>query len=177
MLSLLDDACRRHLVLKTLASEESAEASADPSASRHVELGIVELDDDHSLARGKIETFYEELGRRIDEVGFFDQFVAFETLLNDHRKRIRRTKALRVPAAKNLAQYLRPINRDLADSYKRLKGERDKIAHGLLPVRPEGKRFIADVLSSMEIERRKRTRRKLAMPGLESFLLGGASMV
>jgi hypothetical protein len=45
-MSLLDDAYRRHLVLKTLASEESARAFADPSASRHIELGIAELGDD-----------------------------------------------------------------------------------------------------------------------------------
>ncbi len=72
-MSLLDDAYRRHLVLKTLASEESARAFADPSASRHVEFGIVKLGDEYSTARQKIENFYEELGRRIDEVGFLDQ--------------------------------------------------------------------------------------------------------
>jgi hypothetical protein len=154
-MSLLDDAYRRHLVLKTLASEESLRALANPSASRHLELGIVELGDDYSAARRKIETFYEELGRRIDEVGFLDQFVAFETLLTDHRKRIRRTRGPRVPAAKNLAQYLRRIHRDLADSYELLKFERNEIAHGLLPVRPliatviEEKRILESVLAAL----------------------------
>lgn len=80
-MSLLDDAYKRHLVLKTLASEESVKAFANPSASRHIELGIVQLGDDYATAKRKIETFYEELGRRIDEIGFLDQFVAFETLL------------------------------------------------------------------------------------------------
>jgi hypothetical protein len=146
-MSLLDDAHRRHLVLKTLASEESARVLADPSAVHQIAFEIVEMGDDYSTAKRKIETFFEDLGRRIDEVGFFDQFVAFETLLNDHRKRIRRTKALRVPAAKNLAQYLRPINRDLADSYELLKFERNEIAHGLLPVRP----LIATMIEEMQI--------------------------
>ena len=91
--------------MKTLASEESAKAFADRSASRHIELGVVELDDDYSTAKRKIETFYEELGRKIDEFGFFDQFVAFETLLNEHRKRIGRARGRRVPVAENLAQY------------------------------------------------------------------------
>jgi hypothetical protein len=112
MSSFLDDAYKRHLVLKTLASEESARAFADPSALRHVELGIVELGDDHSLAKSKIATFYEELGRRVDEVGFLDQFVAFETILNDQRKRIGRKSRPRVPAARNLGQYLRQIDQD-----------------------------------------------------------------
>jgi len=146
-MSLLDDACRHHLVLKTLASEESTKAFADPLASRHMELGIVEVDDDHSLAKCKIETFYEELGRRIDEIGFLDGFVAFETMLDDHRKRIGRKSGPRVPAAKNLAQYLKGIDRDLAESYELLKFERDEIAHALLPARP----LVATVLEEKEI--------------------------
>ncbi len=154
-MSLLDDAYRRHLVLKTLASEESARAFADPSASRHVEFGIVKLGDEYSTARQKIENFYEELGRRIDEVGFLDQFVAFETLLSDHRKRIRRHRGLRVPAATNLARYLRRIHQELADSYELLKFERNEIAHGLLPVRPliatviEEKQILENVLAAL----------------------------
>jgi len=149
---LLDDAYRRHLVLKTLAAEESVKAFADPSASRHIDLRIVELGDDYSTAKRKIETFYEELGRRLDEIGFLDQFVAFETLLNDRRKR---TRGRRVPAAKNLAQYLRSIDRGLADSYELLKFERDEIAHGLLPVRPlvatiiEEKQILESILAAM----------------------------
>lgn len=154
-MSLLDDAYRRHLVLKTLASEESAKAFADPSLSRHSDLGIVELGDDHSLAKGKIETFYEELGRRIDEIGFLDEFVAFETILNDRRKGIGQKSGSRVPAAKNLARYLRRIDRDLADSYELLKFERDAIAHGLLPARPlaatvlEEKQILESVLAAL----------------------------
>ena len=146
-MSFLDDAYRRHLILKTLASEESAKAFANPSTSRQIDLGIVELDDDYSTAKGKVETFYEELGRRIDEVGFLDQFVAFEMLLNDVRKRIGSRRGRRVPTAKNLAQYLRPIDQDLADSYELLKFERDEIAHGLLPIRP----LIATVIEEKEI--------------------------
>jgi len=92
-MSLLDDAFRRHLVLKTLASEESIKAFADPSASRQIEHGIVQVGDDYSTARQKRETFYEELGRRIDELGFLDHFVAFETLLNDQRKVLRNYRA------------------------------------------------------------------------------------
>jgi hypothetical protein len=155
-MSLLDDAHRRHLVLKTLASEESARVLADPSAVHEIAFEIVEMGDDYSTAKRKIETFFEDLGRRIDEVGFLDQFVAFETLLNDQRKRIwMMTKALRVPAARNLAQYLRPINRDLADSYELLKFERNEIAHGLLPVRPliatmiEEKQILESVLAAL----------------------------
>jgi hypothetical protein len=154
-MSLLGDAYRRHLVLKTLASEESAKAFADPSTPRHIELGIVELGDDYSTAKRKLEIFYEELGRRIDEVGFLDQFVAFETLLNHHRKRIGRRHGRRMPAAKNLAQYLRSIDRDLADSYELLKFERDEVAHGLLPIRPlvatviEEKRILKSVLAAL----------------------------
>ena len=152
-MSLLDDAYRRHLVLKTLASEESARALADPSALRHIAFEIVQIDD--SAAKQKIETFFEDLGRRIDEVGFLDEFVAFETLLNEHRKQIRTTKGLRVSAAKNLAQYLRPINRNLADSYELLKFERNEIAHGLLTVRPliatviEEKQILENVLAAL----------------------------
>ena len=146
-MSLLDDAYRRHLVLKTIAAEESLKAFTDPTASRHIDLGIVVLGDDYSTAKLKIETFYEELGRMIDEVGFLDQFVAFETLLNDHRKRIGRTRARRIPAAQNLARYLRPIDRDLADSYELLKFERDQIAHGLLPMRP----LVATVIEEKQI--------------------------
>lgn len=135
-MSLIDDAHKRHLVVKTLVSEESARAFADPLALRHVELGVVELGDDYSAAKGKIEIFYEDLGRRIDEIGFLDEFVAFETTLNAYRKRTRAARGRRVPPAKSLAQYLRPIDRELADNYELLKFERDEIAHGLLPVRP-----------------------------------------
>jgi hypothetical protein len=94
---------------------------------RHVEIGIVELGDDHSLAKGRIATFYEELGRRIEEFGFLDEFVAFETMLADQRKRIGRKTGRRVPAARNLGQYLWQINRDLADSYQLLKFERNEL--------------------------------------------------
>jgi len=154
-MSLLDEASKRHIVLKTLASEESAKAFADPAALRHVDLGIVELDDDYSTAKRKIETFYEDLGRRIDEVGVLDQFVAFEMLLNDRRQEIRNRRGRRVPAAKNLAQYLRSIDRDLAEAYELLKFERDEIAHGLLPVRPliatvaEEKGILESVLAAL----------------------------
>lgn len=154
-MSLLDGAHRRHLVLKTLASEESVRAFADPSMPRHIELQIVEIGDDYSTARRKLEAFYEELGRRIDEVGFLDQFVAFEILLNSHRRRIGRRRGRRVPAAKNLAQYLRSIDRNLADDYELLKFERDEIAHGLLPIRPliatvaEEKRILESVLAAL----------------------------
>jgi hypothetical protein len=54
------------------------------------ELGIVELGDDHSLAKSKIATFYEELGRRVDEVGFLDELVAFETILSKLSDRVLR---------------------------------------------------------------------------------------
>jgi hypothetical protein len=154
-MSLLDDAYRRHLVLKAIAAEESSKAFTDPMASRHLEFGIVAVGDDYSTAKGKLETFYEELGRRIDEVGFLDQFVAFETLLNDQRNRLRRMRGLRLPAAKNLAQYLRPIDLNLAESYELLKFERDQIAHGLLPVRPlvatiiEEKQILEQVLAAL----------------------------
>jgi hypothetical protein len=99
-MSLLDDAYRRHLVLKTLASEESTRALANPSALRHVAFEIVQIDD--SAAKQKIETFFEDLGRRIDEVGFLDQFVAFETLLNEHRKKFGRRRTSAFPRQRTL---------------------------------------------------------------------------
>lgn len=141
--------------MKTLASEESAKAFANPSALRHIELGIVELGDDYPTAKRKIETFYEELGRRINETGFLELFVALETLLDDYRKRIGRTRGPRVPAARNLAQYLRPIDRDLADSYELLKFERNEIAHGLFAIRPlvaiaiEEKQILESILAAL----------------------------
>jgi hypothetical protein len=64
-------------------------------------------------------------------------------------------RGLRLPAAKNLAQYLRPIDLNLADSYELLKFERDQIAHGLLSVRPlvatiiEEKQILEKVLAAL----------------------------
>jgi hypothetical protein len=50
-MSLLDDAYRRHLVLKAITAEESSKAFTDPMASRHLEFGIVAIGDDYSIAR------------------------------------------------------------------------------------------------------------------------------
>ena len=50
---------------------------------------------------------------------------------------------------------MRPIDRDLADSYELLKLERDQIAHGLMPIRPliatviEEKRILESVLAAL----------------------------
>jgi hypothetical protein len=52
-----------------------------------------------------------------------------------------------VPAARNLGQYLRQIDQDLADSYELLKFERNEIAHGLLPSRP----LVATVIEERQI--------------------------
>jgi hypothetical protein len=79
-------------------------------------------------------------------------------MLNDHRNRVKRKSGPRIPEAKKLAQYLMQIDRDLALRYKDLKSERDKIAHGLLPVRPlvatlitviEEKQILEEVLAAL----------------------------
>jgi hypothetical protein len=134
-MSLLDEARQRYWVLSTLAAEESAIAFSNPLAARHVHFVIVALGDEESIAKLKLATFYEELKRRIDQYGFLDQFVAFETMLNAVRAAIGRSQGRKVPDAKGLAQYLRLIDHDLADDYELLKFERNEIAHGNLPTR------------------------------------------
>jgi hypothetical protein len=134
-MSLLDDAFRRYLVLKILADEESVKVFADPLALRHIDLLIVELGDEQTIAQQKLEAFFEELGRRMEETAFLDHFVAFETLLNALRITVRRRRGRRLPAAKGLAGYLKKIDVDLAEEYELVRFERNEIAHHVLSPR------------------------------------------
>jgi hypothetical protein len=134
-MTALDDAYRRHAVLRTLAAEESVRAFLDPSNQRYIEFEILEAGDLPTEAQTKLETFFEELGRHIDERGFMDLFIAFETLLEDLRTSISKGSGLRPPGTKKLGSYLSHLDEELAETYELLKFERDEIAHRVLPRR------------------------------------------
>jgi hypothetical protein len=152
-MSDLDDAYRRHLMLRRLAEDESLRAMSEPNSDRNIELGLVDVGERIDTAAEKIAVFFEILGRRIDEFGFLDVFVTFEQVFEGVRRAKSKARGRRPPGAKGLHRHLRNIDVNLADDYEILLLERNGLAHGSLLSSPsrvpvdEEKQILERVLS------------------------------